>query len=413
MPPGKRSRPDVAPHWTPRAVRLISAALTLLAPLILAAPGSAEAAENDPCGAKNTQLIKDEPEAFKLLGVPQAQQLSVGRGTTVAVVDSGVSAKNPHLRTALLPGRDFTRSGNGQRDVYGRGTAVAAQIAARQVPGSGLIGVAPAARILPVRVYEGFGEVDGKKFTEPKAQTTAEGIRWAAKQPNVAIIVIPTSLVSDNAQLRNAVAFAASRNALVVAAAGDVTEADQSNRTEFPAAIASVLSVTAVDSAGAVGASTRRGAHVEVAAPGANVLTAGGGGDCIQAQQNPSSSYAAGYAAGVAALVASAHPSETPAQWQYRILATALRPAGSGQTQETGWGIIAPYSAINFVNDGQPMGPPNPDFPAPEKSVAPVMPLPPASTDPAAASAALLAGCLGLGLVLVMAGLLLRRLKRP
>lgn len=382
---------------------LLSTGLVLLSATAEPGPAVAEEAE---CDATNTSLVAEPPAAFKQLGIPAAQRLSIGGELTVAVVDSGVSAQNPHLKAALRPGKDFVGNTNGQVDKFGLGTAVAGQIAARQISGSGLIGVAPAAKILPVRVYEALDT----ESTQPKPATTANGIKWAANQAGVRVIVVPTSFNSDNQQLRSAVGQAEARGVLVVASAGDSSE--EGKNVGFPAAVPGALSVTALDANGVAASSANHGTHVEVAAPGASVLTAVGKGDCVLAGSSPSSSFAAGYAAGVAALVAATHRDESPAEWQYRIMATALRPAGAGQSQETGWGTIAPYSAINFVDDGQQMGPPNPNFKTPKKSVAPALPPPSPGLDPAAATPLIAAGVLGLGAMLVLAGLLLRRLRR-
>ena len=109
-----------------------------------------------------------------------------------------------------------------------------------------------------------------------------------------------------------------------------------------------------MDANGAPSDSVLHGEHVEVAAPGSQVLsTFFGDGDCMFAGNQPTTSYATGYVAGIAALVVAKYPDETPADWKHRILATALRPSRSHRDKLIGWGIVAPYDALSFVNDAQ------------------------------------------------------------
>ena len=331
-----------------------------------------DALHEEACTPGNTSFIDQPPHALAQLGIPQAWDLSLG-DVTVAVVDSGVAAINPHLRDAVLPGIDLVTGGDGQTDTHGHGTAIAGIIAARKVEGSGLVGVAPQARILPVRVYVDTTHEAIQAGIAPDPLRTAEGIRWAADY-GAAIIVVAMSTATDVTALREAVTYAHDRGSLVVASAGNVDDQTVDTSIRFPAAYPQSLSVTAVTSAGLPSDTVLHGTHVEVAAPGQDVLTTYMGyGDCIFSPNEPMTSYATAYASGVAALVASAHPAESPADWKYRMLATALRPAGALHDTALGWGIIAPFDAINFVNDGMLPGPDNPRFSEPGTQVLPVM----------------------------------------
>ena len=100
---------------------------------------------------------------------------------------------------------------------------------------------------------------------------------------------------------------------------------------------------------------------VDVVAPGSQVDTTYlDVGDCTLDDGHPSSSYATGYVSGVAALIASAYPDESPEQWAYRIMVTAMRADPSARTDETGWGEIRPYEALSFIDDGTAPGPDSP-----------------------------------------------------
>ena len=116
--------------------------------------------ENQTCPQESPTYIKAQPAILDHVGVRRAWEVSRGSGVTVAVVDSGVAAGNQHFnasgKTVVLPGVDFSgENTDGRVDVGEHGTAIAGAIAAQQLPssvGSGLIGVAPEAQILPVRV---------------------------------------------------------------------------------------------------------------------------------------------------------------------------------------------------------------------------------------------------------------------
>ena len=365
---------------------------------------------------------------FKQIGVEQAWGVTEGQGVVVAVVDSGVDANNPHLQGAMTPGIDLLGRGDGQRDDSGHGTAVAGMIAARQVEGSGVVGIAKSATIMPVRVYQGDSDDQVKKGVGPTPARTAEGIQWAADN-GAKVIVVGHMLTQDEPEVQAAVNHATEVGALVVAGAGTVEStkrpsgvatastpppATDANGAEirYPAAYSNVLGVTSLDASGGVSKEVLQGSHVDVAVPAQAVPTTFfGEGDCLVSQSRPSPSLAAGYAAGVAALVVAAHSGETPADWKYRLTVTAIRPEPATFSPATGWGLIAPYAALNFVNDGTAVGPENPRgaHPVPTPSPSPLKPIVP---DPAPWRRARLAGGIGAaGLVALSLGLVASRIR--
>ena len=90
------------------------------------------------------------------LHIAQAQQVSQGAGITVAVIDTGVDAGHPDLSGSVLPGADLVTTGStrdARTDLSGHGTGMAGLIA-----GHGrMLGVAPRASIVPIRVLTEFG----------------------------------------------------------------------------------------------------------------------------------------------------------------------------------------------------------------------------------------------------------------
>ena len=295
------------------------------------------------------------------------------------------------------------------------GTALAGQISAREVEGSGLIGVAPESQILPVRVLAKTNDkAEAEKTRGPEPTHTAAGIQWAADN-GAKVIVVALSSSTDNPSLKSATEYATSRGALVVASAGNLdpqNPAKQHNVPQYPAAYSDALAVTGVDTTGAPSDAVIHGPHIDVAAPGMNVLTTFvGAGDCVFSGDKPSTSYATGYVGGVAALVAAAHPDETPADWKYRILATALRPTRSMRDNTIGWGLIAPYDALTFTNDGAMPGPPNPRFSTSATQEAPTMTPPSPQKDQRPMRTMVLGIIAGIGCLGTLAALAASRLR--
>ena len=314
-----------------------------------------------------TTRVPQAPPALDRLQSTSAWALTRGEGVTVAVVDSGV-ATNPHLDAVVVPGVNLVPDGtdaSGRTDQLGHGTVIAGQIAAQVISGSGVQGLAPAAKILPVRVYAG----DSKELVDagfgPNTQRIADGIRAAADR-GAQIINVSMSTTERNAALADAVAYATGRGSLVVGSAGNrssvaAVETDETDGARYPAGFAEAIGVTATDLSGSVTEASIFGPHVTLAAPGQEIASAWPlGGDCVVAASEPATSWAAAYVSAAAALVASAHPDETPAQWAYRLEATAVRPQPDERSDVSGWGVVQPYDALVLVPGTGLRGPASP-----------------------------------------------------
>jgi hypothetical protein len=158
------------------------------------------------------------------------------------------------------------------------------------------------------------------------------------------------------------VSFAAEHGSLVVASAGNrATATDKTNGLRYPAADPGAIGVAATNSAGVVTNDSIHGAQVALAAPGSDILTsATGSGDCLYAPTTPASSFSTGYVSAAAALVAEAYPTETPAQWAYRLEATAARSNVDGRDNSAGWGVVQPAAALRLVPSASTRGPASP-----------------------------------------------------
>lgn len=340
-------------------VLLLGVAVTPLAGA--AAPAAAAAS----CEVGKTRYIREPSDALRSLAIPQSWKLATGKGQVVAVVDSGVDTRNAHLSGGVvLPGRSFV-SGAATEDPYGHGTAVAGVIAGQFLHGrSALIGAAPEAKILPVRVFE-YEPTDGNEQVPfpPDTARLAAGIRWAAAHGADVINVSMSTGPKDPElpMLRAAVDFAIrKKDAVVVASVGNGDGSPQTER-EYPAAFPGVIGVAAANQLGEVDDWSVHGPQVDVSAPGADVLIAfHANGDCLAGNDHPYTSWATPFVSALAAQLRERYPGESAARIGYRILASADRPRQGQRDDQEGWGEIRPYAALSMTLDPRREGPPFP-----------------------------------------------------
>lgn len=336
-----------------------------------AAPVPAHAAES--CDQRTAPVYLPEP-SYPLEQYRAATSLWAagieGDGVLVAVLDSGLNADNPHFTqsgygTAVQPGTSFiaetpdtqqVRDPRGLRDLHEHGTSVAGLIAARPVPGSGVVGLARRATILPVQVYGVRSSADPRYAALlPKPEQLVAGIRYAA-DAGAKVIAIAMSQNQPTPELEAAVGYAQQKGALIVASAGDRAP-DQPAGLRYPAAYPGVLGVTAVTQGGLASPTVMPGRHVGVAAPGERLNTTYGRfGDCLVGPA-PEASYAVPLVAATAALLVGRYPQEGPALWKYRIEASAIRPRSEVRDDTLGWGLLAPYDAVTLTLDPDRPGP--------------------------------------------------------
>jgi type VII secretion-associated serine protease mycosin len=295
--------------WRP-AVAAIAA---MVAVLVSAPPARADA-------------IRDREWWLSTLKVAQAQRITKGAGITVAVVDSGVNARHPDLEGAVLAGRDTVDGKDGRSDSDGHGTAMAGIIAARGRGGSGVLGIAPEAKILPVR---------------PSNDTTfaAEGIRWAAAHGAKVINLSFAIGKSDN--LHAAVREAAEADVVLVGAAGNSGNKD--NDAEYPVSYPEVLGVGAVDRKGKVLPFSQHGPQVDIVAPGIDMPTAGLDD---KYRTGWGTSNAAAVVSGAAALIRARHPDLTAAQVVQLLTSTATDKGDKGRDDYYGSGELNLVAAL-------------------------------------------------------------------
>ncbi|MDW3845605.1 MULTISPECIES: type VII secretion-associated serine protease mycosin [Micromonospora] len=320
---------------------LSGAAVTALLGGALAVPAPALAAPK--CGPAGGPAPTEVPWALSRLDPAAAWRLGKGAGITVAVIDSGVSPTHPLLRGRVLPGEDFNQLVRlkGQCDLVGHGTMVAGIIAGREGTGTPYTGIAPEAKILPLRVL-----AENKENFDPDVPAEiGKAIRWAVDHD---ADVINLSLVTlDDPALKSAVQYALGKDVVIVASAGNRQE-NREDRPAYPAAYEGVVAVAGIDEQGGHVGSSVSGDYVDIAGPGLNIVGPAPQGPGYRGEPQGGTSFATAYVSGVAALVRAAHPDISADEVAYRLTRTADSPP-DGHNAEVGYGMVNPYRAVTSL----------------------------------------------------------------
>ncbi|WP_374222723.1 type VII secretion-associated serine protease mycosin [Streptomyces spinoverrucosus] len=343
---------------------LVAAATLLTATTLLAPPAAAadKLPYSDQCTFPNGQY-PGRPWSLQRVMLDELWSQSTGKGVRVAVIDTGVDVKNPQLTDAvdvkagrnLLPrnlkddnGDPIERGNeNGTTDTVGHGTKVAGIIAARPASGTGFVGLAPEATIIPIQQNDAEGHGDTKGLTA--------AIRHAiASKAGVINISQDTSnAAKPHPELEQAIAEALAQEIVVVASAGNDGVGGNVKET-YPASYDGVLAVAASDRNNERASFSQSGDFVDVAAPGVDMIsTVPQGGHC----SDNGTSFSAPYVAGVAALIKAEHPDWTARQIVAQIEQTAERTI-AGHDRLVGWGVVDPVRAL--TEDDHPIESPSP-----------------------------------------------------
>ena len=264
------------------------------------------------------------------VGATSAWRTSAGARVLVAVVDDGVDVRHPDLAGNVVAGWNVM-SRSPRVDAGAHGTHVAGIIAARLGNGIGGSGLAPRAVILPVDVF-------ASTFTTDAA--VASGIIYAANR-GARVINLSLGGPDPSPVLRQAVRYAQSKGAVVVAAAGN--EGDVGNPVEYPAGFAGVIGVGAVDRTMDHPTWSNTGRYVDLVAPGVDITSLAPGRRYATAS---GTSMATPFVSAAAALVRSRYPRWTAAQVT-SLLQTSARDLGApGYDRSFGFGLVSAGTAL-------------------------------------------------------------------
>ncbi|MGC4945316.1 type VII secretion-associated serine protease mycosin [Streptomyces sp. DT224] len=336
----------------PRTATRPAVALAALATLAAAPPAYAiTGPDGGACVLPANRRFEGRPWPLQRVLLDELWHDTRGEGVRVAVIDTGVDDTHPQLAGAVTAGADMLGpGGDGTGDTVGHGTRVAGIIAARPREGTGFVGLAPGATVLPVRQNDARGHGTDASL--------AAAIRLAVARHAQVVNISQETVRPQTADsaLGRAVAEAVRRDVVVVASAGN--DGTHPTRTPaYPAAFDGVIAVAASGRDDERAPFSRPGSFVDVAAPGVDIVsTAPGRGHCTDS----GTSYAAPYVSAVAALMRAKYPHWTAAQIAARIEQTAERSV-NGRDEFVGWGVVDPVRALS--GDDTPQDAPHPDEP--------------------------------------------------
>ncbi|WP_079504232.1 S8 family peptidase [Mesobacillus jeotgali] len=217
---------------------------------------------------EESEEIKEVPQGVELIQAPKLWDRTKGKGVKVAVLDTGCESTHPDLKDRIIGGRNFTDDDRSNPDIYtdynGHGTHVAGTIAAQE-NNDGVIGVAPEAGLLIVKVLNKAGS--------GKYEWIIKGIQYAIEQ-EVDIISMSLGGPADVPELHEAIKTAVAKNILVVCAAGNEGDGDDStNEFAYPGAYNEVISVGAVNLERGSSDFTNSHNEIDVVAPGERITS--------------------------------------------------------------------------------------------------------------------------------------------
>jgi len=330
-----------------RDSRVLSAQPNYLYTLTQAGPtqaGSAKSGVAQPAAAPPGSLAASQ-YGLERLRAGVAHISARGAGVLAAVIDSGVDDSHRELVGAVTGIVDVTQpasAGATSASADAHGTAIAGIIAARDQ----MSGVAPSAQLIAIRAFA------------PAAGKTAAGkvaaSRSGAQGSSLAVVLALEAAVQAKARVVNmsfagprdpllskALAAAAAKGVILVAAVGnDGPEAPPA----WPAADPNVIAVTATDASDQRVAIANRGAHVAVAAPGADIIGPAPGNAY---QFSTGSSMAAAHVTGAVTLLLEANPALTPPEARKILTETAKDLGPAGRDADTGAGLVDAAAAVD------------------------------------------------------------------
>ena len=326
------------------------------------------------------------------INATNAWSQSTGKGTTVAVIDTGILTNHPDMDGQLLPGYDFISDAERARDNDGydadpsdegdwaepgacpsrsgaskgqssswHGSHVAGTIAAHTNNNGGVAGVAPDAKIVPIRVLGRCGSTSAD---------TIDAITWASggEVNGVPVNKNPARIINMSMGgpgtcprfYQKTINAAVARGAVIVAAAGNE---DQDASKVAPASCENVVTVGASTNNGVRSPFSNYGTSVDISAPGGDMDVETGilslTDKSTTAPQDSTyatmvgTSQAAPHVAGTISLMLAANPDLRTEEIVTILQDTATTMAGCDR-DSCGAGIVNAASAVSQVTGKSP-----------------------------------------------------------
>jgi len=273
-----------------------------------------------------------------------------GEGITIAVLDTGVDPDHPDLTGSIVGTWNAIKNQDRVEDRDGHGTHCTGIITANN-NNIGMVGVAPQAKILTVKVLgdDGSGSYAG----------IATGIRYAIQQ-KVDIISMSLGGPSGPEDFHAAVKEAYNANIPVICAAGNSGDLGV---ISYPARYTETIAIGALNDANLRAEFSETGVKLDFMAPGVDIFSTYAKG---KYRVLSGTSMATPWVAGVVALMMSKHrkvgggtPLTSVEDVREHLKKTAIDLDVAGKDPKTGYGLIDVSKALEDIAP-EPTPKPNP-----------------------------------------------------
>lgn len=310
-----------------RKAVVLAVVLAAAAPVVAVPPAWAE-------------TMRDRQWYLKTLDVAAAQKITAGDGVVVAVLDTGVGA-HPDLDGQILNGTSYIgEPGSFRTDNDGHGSSMAGIIVAKGGNADHLLGIAPKAKILPVRIASASSQMGPTNIPE--------GIRWAVDH-GAKVINLSTGAPTIDRTAEDAVRYALDHDVVVIAGSGNVSQFPAGSGVLAPARFPGVVAVSAIDRDGKAWDGAIRGPEVVLTAPGVAIpmVSASGGGRVVGYHPAANGTSAAtAVVSGAAALIRAKYPQLPAKDVIQRLIATADDAGPPGRDPDYGYGRLNLVKAL-------------------------------------------------------------------
>ena len=257
---------------------------------------------------------------------PDLGELSLRLG----MIDTAVDDRHPAFANTHMQTRHF--GAHSDRSPSLHGTAIASMLSADSEQYSG---IAPGSRLFAASIFE----IDAERGEVASTASLVKALDWLTREQ---VEVVNISLAGPPNRLLEAVLVRVSQKGIpVLAAAGNAGPASE---PLYPAAYETVVAITAVEPDGRVFRLANRGDHLDLSAPGVNILHAQAGGGY---QASSGTSFAVPFASVAVARLLAQHPQSDALSQLYRS-ATDLGPPGKDMIY--GHGLLNPQVSRQYAN---------------------------------------------------------------
>ena len=251
-----------------------------------------------------------------------------GKGTVVAVIDSGVMTNHPDFEnTQFTTGYNAADGSTDVTDPVGHGTAMAGLIAASYNNGKGLAGIMPQTKIMPIKVF--------RTADDGRISWVIKGIEYAASH-GASVINMSIGFPEYCAAIEDVCKSAADEGVILVAAAGN----DGDGTVYYPACLSTVVSVGSIESDGAHSDFSNYNEYVDAVAPGRGILVPSKNGTRVGYYTLTGTSASTPQVAALAAMVKSMDKSVNGTGFMEILKRTCIDKGAAGRDDYFGYGFI-------------------------------------------------------------------------